>query len=167
MSNSPELTSRRISMNRPNINVTPLIDVLLVLLIIFMVVAPLKPSGFNTRLPREPLRDDSVITHPDTLVASLENDGSIRLNQEAGLGTCLDASKLTERLKLVFEQRIANGDISDSFADSPDRPMSDRIERTVFIRAPRASGYGQVARIVDAVKVAGAYPISLQIDDLN
>lgn len=154
-------------MNRPNINVTPLIDVLLVLLIIFMVVAPLKPSGFNTRVPNEQSRDARVVTHPDTLVASLENDGSIRLNQESGLGTSIDASKLTERLKLVFEQRIANGDISDSIADAPDRPMSDRIERTVFIRAPRAAGYGQVARIVDAVKVAGAFPISLQIDDLN
>ena len=41
-------------MNRPNINVTPLIDVLLVLLIIFMVVTPFKPSSFKARIPAEP-----------------------------------------------------------------------------------------------------------------
>ena len=45
--------------------------------------------------------------------------------------------------------------------------MSDRIERTVFIKAPRSLDYGSVARVVDAVKLAGAYPISLQIDDLD
>ena len=63
--------------------------------------------------------------------------------------------------------RIANGDVSDSFADDPNRPMTDRIERTVFIKAPRSLDYGSVARVVDAVKLAGAYPISLQIDDLE
>ena len=42
-------------MSKPVINVTPLIDVLLVLLIIFMVVAPLKPSSFRARVPAEPL----------------------------------------------------------------------------------------------------------------
>jgi len=49
----------------------------------------------------------------------------------------------------------------------PDRPFNDRIERTVFIKAPRSLDYGSVARVVDAVKVAGAYPISLQIDNLE
>jgi biopolymer transport protein ExbD len=37
----------------------------------------------------------------------------------------------------------------------------------VFIKAPRATNYGSVARVVDAVKLAGAYPISLQIDGLE
>ena len=44
-------------MNKPNINVTPLIDVLLVLLIIFMVVSPLKPSTFKTKIPAEPINN--------------------------------------------------------------------------------------------------------------
>jgi len=43
-------------MNNPHINVTPLIDVLLVLLIIFMVVAPIRPSSFKARIPSEPDR---------------------------------------------------------------------------------------------------------------
>jgi biopolymer transport protein ExbD len=70
-------------------------------------------------------------------------------------------------LKDVFAKRVENGDISFTFADEPDRPTPDRIERTVFIRAPRSTGYGQVAKLVDAVKSAGAFPISLQIDDLQ
>jgi biopolymer transport protein ExbD len=154
-------------MNAPNVNVTPLIDVLLVLLIIFMVVAPLKPSSFKACVPREPRDDGEVQAHPNALVASIENDGSLRLNTESDLGTVDDPARLIKRLRDVFDQRIANGDISESFADDSERPASDRVERTVFIKAPRSTGYGEVAKLVDAVKSAGAYPISLQIDDLH
>ncbi len=152
-------------MNSPQINVTPLIDVLLVLLIIFMVVTPLKPSAFKTRVPGEqpPVGD----TNPQTLAVFINPDRTVDLNKETGLGTVDDTSKLIERLKSVFVQRIDNGDVSASFADSPDRPIKDRIERTVFIKAPRSLDYGSVARVVDAVKFAGAFPISLQIDGLD
>jgi biopolymer transport protein ExbD len=152
-------------MNSPQINVTPLIDVLLVLLIIFMVVTPLKPSAFKTRVPREQPTGGDV--NPQTLAVIINSDRSVGLNKETGLGTVDDTSKLIERLKSVFDQRIANGDVSASFADSPDRPIKDRIERTVFIKAPRSLDYGSVARVVDAVKFAGAFPISLQIDGLD
>ncbi len=153
-------------MTKPNINVTPLIDVLLVLLIIFMVVSPLKPSSFKARVPSEANNTEPVIPNPNTLVASVESDGTLRLNLESNVGTTMETAKLTDRLRLVFAERIANGQISERFADDAERPTSDRIERTVFIKAPRNKGYGEVARVVDAVKMAGAYPISLQIDDL-
>ena len=154
-------------MNQPSINVTPLIDVLLVLLIIFMVITPLKPSSFKTRIPSESKTVENVITHPDTLVATVEKGGSLRLNQELNLGSTSDSSKLIDRLRVIFQERIKNGAISDAFADDPERPTNDRIERTVFIKAPRTAGYGEVAKVVDAVKTAGAYPISLQIDNLE
>ena len=153
-------------MNKPEVNVTPLIDVLLVLLIIFMVVAPLKPSAFKARLPHDAQKVPDARPNINTIVATLDPDGTLRLNKESGMGTINDPSKLIEKLKLAFDQRIANGTVSETFADDPDRPMADRIERTVFIRAPRSTGYGEVAKLVDAVKIAGAYPISLQIDDL-
>lgn len=153
-------------MNQPNINVTPLIDVLLVLLIIFMVVSPLKPSSFKARVPSEPNATLIVEPNPNTLVVAVGNDGTLRLNLESDLGTTGDSEKLIDRLRAVFAERIANGQISERFADDAERPTSDRIERTVFIKAPRMAGYGEVARVVDAVKLAGAYPISLQIDDL-
>lgn len=154
-------------MNTPTINVTPLIDVLLVLLIIFMVVTPLKPSSFKTRVPPEPQIDTFAPPNPDTIIVFIGADSSLKLNTEPEMGTVADLSNLIKRLKDVFDQRIANGNVSRSFADDPNLPTNDRIERTVFIKAPRRLDYGSVARVVDAVKLAGAYPISLQIDDLE
>jgi len=155
-------------MLKPTINVTPLIDVLLVLLIIFMVVTPLKPSAFKTRVPADSKNlPETIDPHPQTLAVIVGKDSSLVLNRETGLGTASDSEALTARLKAVFAERIANGDVSSSFADDPDRPFSDRIERTVFIKAPKDLDYGSVARVVDAVKLSGAYPISLQIDRLD
>ncbi len=154
-------------MNKPAINVTPLIDVLLVLLIIFMTVAPLKPSAFRARVPAE-RNDDYVIPHvnPMTLIVTIAKSGMMQLNKDDA-GTTADTSHLTETLQSVFAERIRKGDVSESFADDPQRPTADRIGRTVFIKAPRTLNYGDVARVVDAVKTAGAFPISLQIDDLD
>lgn len=155
-------------MLRPVINVTPLIDVLLVLLIIFMCVGPLKPSSFHAKIPAEQRQPQkNVDPNPKTLAVVIAKDGSIRLNNENALGTTGDASMLVERLKAVFAQRVANGDVSESFAEAADRPFADKAERTVFIKAPKSLDFGSVARVVDAVKLAGAYPISLQIDSLE
>ena len=151
-------------MNTPQINVTPLIDVLLVLLIIFMVVSPLKPSAFKARIPAEPDHIQLGQTNDHALVVVVNSDRTLRLNNQPS-GTIGD-EELSRSLTDVFAARVANGDVSESFADDPARPFSDRIERTVFIKAPKGLDYGSVARVVDTVKVAGAYPISLQIDYL-
>jgi biopolymer transport protein ExbD len=137
-------------MNAPNINVTPLIDVLLVLLIIFMVVTPVKPSRFEARVPSE-RRDERVVPNPYTIVVSVTPNREIRINQEPTAGTVDDPSAAIDRLKEVFAQREAN------FV----------TERTVFIKAPLKLDYGSVARVVDVVKLAGARPVSLQIDRLD
>ena len=154
-------------MNKPHINVTPLIDVLLVLLIIFMVVAPLKPTTFKARIPEEPINMDKIIENPYTLVVSINPDGSLRLNKETDMGAIETPEKLIQRLREVFRARTENGVISENLAANTDLPFEDRIEKTVFIKAPRTLAYGNVAKVVDAVKLAGASPISLQIDDLD
>ncbi|MBP7416597.1 MAG: biopolymer transporter ExbD [Pyrinomonadaceae bacterium] len=153
-------------MNKPNINVTPLIDVLLVLLIIFMVVSPLKPGSFKTTIPSEPTKITDALDHPDTLIVTVNPDSTLSLNQREA-GTTNESAALVTLLKDTFNARIANGNVSESFGDDPNRPTSDRIERTVFIKAPKTISYGSVARVVDAAKLAGAYPISLQIDRLD
>ena len=48
-----------------------------------------------------------------------------------------------------------------------DMPEADRIQKTVFIKAPRLLPYGEVAKVIDALKGAGANPVGLQLDDLN
>ena len=91
----------------PYINVTPLIDVLLVLLIIFMVVTPLKPSRFKADIPtqRDPNEDLSKLKpNPLTLVVSISPDLQIKLNQDP-LGSVNDTTPLAQKLALVFQQR--------------------------------------------------------------
>jgi biopolymer transport protein ExbD len=51
--------------------------------------------------------------------------------------------------------------------DRIDLPEAMRIEKTVFIKAPRSIPYGEVVRVLDGIRGAGASPVGLQIDDLN
>src|SRR5882724_863010 len=104
----------------PHINVTPLIDILLVLLIIFMAITPLKPSRFEAKVPAEPKDQPQVNVKPNplTLVIAINKD-------------------------------------------------TNEIERTVFIKSPKSVRYGDVVKVIDAAKEAGASPIGLQIDDLQ
>ena len=152
---------------RPSINVTPLIDVLLVLLIIFMVAAPLKPHKFTTKLPAEP--DGRVYPpHPNTLVVSIDLDRKLKLNGLVeDMGTVDDSSKLIQRLVSLFAERTRNHDFRADLLSSRDLPEAQRIEKTVFIKAPRSISYGEVARVIDGIKGSGADPIGLQLDDLK
>jgi len=146
-------------MARPEINVTPLIDVLLVLLIIFMVVSPIKPSAFNAKVPSEPDRTKTVDNNPNTLVVVVEADSALRINGEKGMGSVDAPRRTTERLKQIFAERTVNYD--------PAGNGEQRAPRAVFIKAPTALDYGSIAKVIDAVKLSGAEPIALQIDDLN
>lgn len=144
----------------PNINVTPLIDVLLVLLIIFMVISPSKPSRFEAKVPAEPKPEDQNVLlkpNPNTLIAFIDKEGKLRLNQD-DMGNVSDSSGLTNKLTEVFKIREQSGVF---------REGTNEIEKTVFIKAPRSVKYGEVAKVVDAVKFAGAQPVGLQIDDLE
>ncbi|MEP6636829.1 MAG: biopolymer transporter ExbD [Acidobacteriota bacterium] len=152
--------------NKPHINVTPLIDVLLVLLIIFMVVSPLKPTRFAATLPSKP--DDRVVT-PDTrtLVVTIDADHTLKLNALTGMGTVEDAGKLAETLARLFQERYQNHVYRDDMRMRTDVREVDRIEKTVFIKAPRSISYGDVAKVIDSIKGAGANPVGLQLDGLN
>lgn len=144
----------------PNINVTPLIDVLLVLLIIFMVITPLKPSRFEAKVPAEPKDENNSVAKPNPLtlvVAINKSDNKVTLNNEA-MGFVSDASALTEKLTAVFKDREASGAF---------REGTNEVEKTLFIKSPRSVKYGDVVRVIDAAKQAGAQPIGLQIDDLE
>ncbi len=130
---------------QPNINVTPLIDVLLVLLIIFMVISPQKPHKFEAKLPEKP-PEDLVPPPPDplTLVVSIPKSGGFKLNQT-------DVKDL-KALETILKQNLEG------------RP-GDR--KAVFLKAPNATPYGNVADVIDTIKVAGGAPIGLQLEGLD
>ncbi len=138
------------SETKPNINVTPLIDILLVLLIIFMVISPMKPSDFKTKIPREP-ENNAAQANIDTLVVTIDQNGSLKLNKDKNLGTTSEPERLIAGLGEVFSRR--------------DKNLNP--EKTVFIKAPKAMNYGEIVKVVDAVKMSGASPLSLQIDNLD
>jgi biopolymer transport protein ExbD len=152
----------------PYINVTPLIDVLLVLLIIFMVVTPLKPSRFKADIPtqRDPNEDLSQLKpNPLTLVVSISPDLQLRLNQDS-MGSVNDTGPLSIRLQQVFQQRKELRAYKPGMETRSDLPEEERIEKTVFVKAPRSLHYGEVVKVIDAIKGAGANPVGLQVDDL-
>ena len=145
----------------PKINVTPLIDVLLVLLIIFMVITPMKPSRFEAKVPAEPKEQQQnleVKPNPLTLVVSINRETrAIGLNNESA-GTVDDPEPLTAKLSEIFTQRANNGVF---------REGTNEVEKTIFIKSPTSVKYGDVVKVIDAAKIAGAQPIGLQIDDLT
>ena len=151
----------------PTINVTPLIDVLLVLLIIFMVAAPLKPHRFLAKLPAEPPQNPEVKPNIDTLVVIIEPDRTLKLNGLSDMGKVNDLSTLSAKLIAVFEERTRNHTYRAEMLSRFDLSEQQRIEKTVFIKAPRSIPYGEVARVLDGVKGTGAQPIGLQLDDLK
>jgi len=152
---------------KPHINVTPLIDVLLVVLIIFMVVSPLKPARFLIKVPSQPDHDARVTANIHTLVVTIKSDRSLMLNALTDMGSVNDTSKLSSMLVDVFQQRLKNHAYGDQFRDRNDLPEEMRIEKTVFIKAPRSLPYADVVRVLDGIKGAGASPVGLQIDNLN
>jgi biopolymer transport protein ExbD len=167
MSMGPE-TKKGSTTAQPYINVTPLIDVLLVLLIIFMVVTPLKPSRFKADIPtqRDPNEDLSRLKpNPLTLVVTIGSDLSLKLNQDA-LGSVNETAPLAQRLSAVFQQRKDTRAYRVGYETRTDVKEEDRIEKTVFVKAPRATKYGDVVKVIDAIKGAGANPVGLQVDDL-
>ncbi len=139
--------SKGLGMAPPNINVTPLIDVLLVLLIIFMVIQPQKEAKFESQIPQKPQdTKDSVVPPSDLLMVDVKMQGA-GLDQQIELNSkAMTLMELSTTLKDLLEQR-------------PDK--------TVFIKAPKDKQYGDIVSVIDAVKGAGAQPIGLQIDYLQ
>jgi len=91
----------------------------------------------------------------------------LKLNSIAGLGTVEDTSKLGLRLSELFHERTKNQVFRDTMRFRIDLPVELRIEKTVFVKAPRAVSYGEVAKVIDAIKGAGADPVGLQLDKLQ
>ncbi len=161
--------ARTAAVPAPSINVTPLIDILLVLLIIFMVITPLRPARFRALVP-SPVPEDRIIKmSPLTLVVEVDAAQRLKLIRGAETvaeGTVGDAGAVAARLAEEWRERKLGGVWKTGMEARVDAPPDERIERTVFVRAPRSARYGEVAKVIDAVKGAGAQPVGLQTEAL-
>jgi biopolymer transport protein ExbD len=136
-------------------------------LIIFMLAAPLRPHSFAAKLPAEP-DDRKLPPDPMTLVVTIQPDRTLKLNGLTDdMGTVEDSAKLSTFLMALFQQRKANHAYRPELLSRIDLPEDYRVQKTVFIKAPRSIPYGQVAKVIDGLKGAGAEPVGLQLDDLN
>jgi len=111
------------------INVTPFVDVMLVLLIIFMVAAPLLTVGVEVDLPETSAGPVNVETQPITL--TINKDGKLFI-QETEIGL----TELTPRLAAIAETR-------------------DKFETRIFIRGDAASPYEVIAKVLGQISAAG------------
>jgi biopolymer transport protein TolR len=109
------------------INVTPLVDVILVLLIIFMVTAPMLQMGIDVNLPR--VKAKSVDVHEEKLILTINKKADIFINNYK---TTLP--ELGEKLESIFKSRI---------------------EREIFLRADKEVPYGLVVQVMSEVRKAG------------
>ncbi len=121
---------------KADINMTPMIDVLLVLIIIFMVITPLTPHGLEALVPQPPPPNSKPnLADERTVVIVLDKDGSIKINQDP-----IEEANLQQRLEDIFKTRA---------------------ERVVFVKADGDLEFAPVARAIDIAHGAGIDKVGL------
>ena len=119
---------------KSDINVTPLVDVMLVLLIIIMIVAPLVQKGVDVKMPVASNTTDHPETSEQTVLA-VTKDGRLWLN-----GGPVGESEIRERLEIAFE---------------------GKKEKIVLVKADEAAEYGKVMFVMDELRAAKIEDIGL------
>ena len=131
---------KKLSAVNSDINVTPMVDVMLVLLIIFMVVTPLLQKTISVNLAKT----DNPIQMPeadreDALVVAVMRDGKVYLNSDA-----VTPESLTDRVKDA---------------------VSRRADKRIFVKADAGARYGDVVNVVDDVRSAGVDQLGLLTEE--
>ena len=115
------------------INVTPFVDVMLVLLIIFMVTAPMMQQGLDVNLPKTAAT--GVALDEDPFVLTIDAGGKVKAAE-----TNLNLADMREKIKAIFQTRK---------------------NKQIYIQADRKVDYGVVAEVMGEIRAAGIFNISL------
>ncbi len=131
--------------SQPNsdINITPLVDVVLVLLIIFMVVTPLLEKDIEVKVPESQQVEEQSEVPPDQLVVSLDKDGALAINTEK-----VSDEEYAEKIKRMVAAK-AKG------------------ERVVFFTADDQTNYAKLVAALDGARKGGAEVLGMATDKIE
>jgi Biopolymer transport protein len=132
---------RRRVLAKGDINVTPFIDILLVLLVIFMTITPVVPKGFRTNVPQPAPPDERHAQSDEAIVISLDNAGALRINQRE-----IELPALSDQLHQIFKTRS---------------------DKTVFVQADSELLFAQIAQVIDVAKSSGVERVGLMTDQIR
>ena len=127
----PSKTSSKMAMSE--INVTPFVDVMLVLLVIFMVTAPMMQQGLDVNLPKT--ASTGVALNEDPFVLVIDAAGTVKAGD-----TPVKVAELSTRLKAIFQ---------------------NKKNKQIYIQADKKVDYGTVAYVMGEIRMAGISNISL------
>jgi len=115
------------------INVTPIVDVMLVLLIIFMITSPMMVAGINVDLPES--SSNPISGQDEPMSVTVDKFGKVYIND-----TEIEKGKLTEKLRAI---------------------LGEKTDTRIFVRVDRNADYGKVVEVVNQINLAGYSKVAL------